>query len=332
MTPFLPQITGNPAYSSLSVTGLVGTAGAIQYTTNLSQTNSWLTLTNFTLQASPFEVADTSVSVTGNRFYRLLQTAFASSTPTNPSPATLVWIAPGSFVMGSPANEVQRVNDEFQHSVTLTTGFYMGKFSVTQAEYLAVVGSNPSYFAGNDNAPVESVSWGDANAYCAALTAQQQNAGLIPTNWAYRLPTEAEWEYACRAGTTTAFNLGPNLLSGMANFNGKQQYVSGTGTVYNSQGLNLAKTIAVGSYQPNAFGLYDMHGNVCEWCQDWYGAYPTGSVTGPTGPVSGTAHVYRGGSWRGYGGNCRSAIRYSTYAPGNYNVIGFRVVLSASHS
>ncbi len=324
------QLSVNPPSVMLSVTGLVGAAGQVQYTTVLTTASSWTALSNFTLVTSPCQIVDTIAPPAGNRFYRLLQTGWPNSVPTNPSPSSLAWIPPGSFVMGSPASELLRVNDEVQHNVTLTSGFYMGINPVTQGDYAALTGSNPSYFAGNDVAPVESVDWATATAYCASLTAQQQTAGLIPTNWAYRLPTEAEWEYACRAGTTTAFNLGPNLLSGMANFNGKEQYVSGSGTVYNSGGLDVGRTVVIGAYQPNAFGLYEMHGNVCEWCQDWYGPYPTGSVTDPTGPGTGTAHVYRGGSWRGYGANCRSAVRYSSYTASNYNVVGFRVVLAAA--
>ena len=201
-------------------------------------------------------------------FYRVR--GFAS---TNPPPG-MVWIPPGTFVMGSPETEKERQTFlyETQHTVTLTQGFYMAKNLVSQGQYLALIGNNPSYFTTNGsngqsispglNRPVESVSWYDATNYCGKLTAVERAAGRLPTGLVYRLPTESEWEYACRAGTTTAFNLGPDLRSGMANFNGFEEYVSGIGSVFNSNGVALGQTTAVGSYAPNAWGLYDMHGNV----------------------------------------------------------------------
>jgi formylglycine-generating enzyme required for sulfatase activity len=268
---------------------------------------------------------------------------FAANSPalsaTNPNPSLLVWIAPGTFVMGSPADEVGRHVDEVQHTVTLTKGFYMGKYCVTQGQYLAVAGKNPSYFTtGNSNGkptrpdlkrPVEMVNWDAATNFCGLLTRLELEAARIPFGWAYRLPTEAEWEYACRAGTTTAFNFGDAIHGGMANFEDHYEYSAAVGTVHIASPSVpwLARTTTVGSYEPNAFGLYDMHGNVWEWCEDWYGRYPTGSVTDPRGPASGVNRVIRGGSWEYTGVDCRSAVRFTPDPAYGTDGVGFRVVL-----
>jgi formylglycine-generating enzyme required for sulfatase activity len=253
-------------------------------------------------------------------------------------PSGMVLIPAGSFTMGSPASEAGRISAEVQHTVTLTKGFYMGKYPVTQGQYLAVVGSNPSYFKTNDwngnpispdlNRPVETVSWNDATNYCALLTQSDRVAGRIPFNWAYRLPTEAEREYACRAGTTTAFHFGSAIHGGMANFYDYYEYDAAIGVIYVVPSVPwLHRTTTVGSYAPNAFGLYDMHGNVWEWCQDWYGSYPSGAVVDPTGPASGSNRVLRGGGWFSRGGDCRSARRSDIPTDWDSRV-GFRVVLA----
>jgi formylglycine-generating enzyme required for sulfatase activity len=259
------------------------------------------------------------------------------SAPPNPDPANLVWIAPGSFSMGSSTNEALRNSDEVQHSVTITRGFWMQKYLVTQQDYLDAVGSNPSHFTtangfpGPLTRPVEMVSWDDATNYCALHTRAARAAGLISTNEAYRLPTEAEWEYACRAGTATAFYLGDRLLSGDANFNGKLEYDAHFGLSQNPEGSNPGQPTSVGSYAPNGWGLYDMIGNVWEWCQDWYGPYLDQSVIDPQGPASGTMRVVRGGSCGASPILCRSAQRRAIDPANNANSnIGFRVVLSAA--
>ena len=240
--------------------------------------------------------------------------------------------------MGSPTNEALRFTDEAQHGVTINQGFWMGKYLVTQGDYLSVVGTNPSYFtpthgySQNLSRPVEDVNWVNATNYCALRTSKERGAGLIPTNYAYRLPTESEWEYACRAGTTTALYLGTDLDSGQANFYGPDEYDSTTGQVSNPNGIYLGTTSQVGNYVTNAWGLNDMIGNVDEWCQDWYGTYPAGSVTNPPGALSGPGRVIRGGDWGATGQYCRSAAR-SYLNPANTNnyvgyYIGFRVVLA----
>ena len=200
-----------------------------------------------------------------------------------------------------------------------------------------MVGSNPSYFNGVQNGtnygtdltrPVEQVDWYDATNYCAMRTQQERAGGLIPTNYVYRLPTESEWEYACRAGTTTAFYLGSGLYSGQANFIGQYEYDASVGTINNPSGIYLGQTTAVGSYTANGWGLYDMIGNVDEWCQDWYGTYPAGSVADPQGPATGSHRVIRGSSWLNYARYCRSAYRNDNHPEYLAIIFGFRVVLA----
>ena len=259
-----------------------------------------------------------------------------------PAPTNMVWIPGGTFVMGSPTTEVERGSNEVQHTVSVS-GFYMSRYLLTQGEYLAVVGSNPSYFrngvvppwGGTGGAvtnklrhPVEQVSWYDVTNYCYRLNLLE---GRLGSGWAYRLPTESEWEYACRAGTSTPFHYGQDLRSGMAHFDGHKEYIGGVGTSTNASGIWLGRTTAVGSYAPNGFGLYDMHGNVWEWGLDWYDGYPTGSVVNPRGPGTGSRRVIRGGYYYGNARNCRSAQRLSINPTQSYDFIGFRPVLAPEH-
>jgi formylglycine-generating enzyme required for sulfatase activity len=243
--------------------------------------------------------------------------------PVNPDPQQLVWIKPGTFTMGSPSTEKERYSCEGpQTQVTLSQGFWMSKYETTQEEYLAVMGSNPADFTGNMKRPEEQVSWDDATNYCAKLTDRERTSGRLPSGYAYRLPTEAEWEYACRAGTTTATAYGDSLSSTQANFNGSSPYNG------NAEGPYLGKTIMVGSYAPNAWGLYDMHGNVWEWCLDWAGTYPGGSETDPRGTTTGSIRVLRGGCWYDYGWYCRSAFRFGRKPDIRNGYVGFRPVLA----
>jgi formylglycine-generating enzyme required for sulfatase activity len=312
---------------TLSLTGEVGTVYSIQYATDLSSTNLWVDRTLLQAKGGGNVWTDPSAPTPGQRFYR------AVSVPA-PADTNLVFIQPGTFTMGSPNSEAERGSDETRHTVTISRGFSMEKFLVTQGDYLAVVGSNPSYFTSangysNDlTRPVEVVSWMDATNYCALRTQQERAGGLIPTNYVYRLPTESEWEYADRAGTTTAFYLGSSLHSGQANFNGQYEYDASVGTIDNPSGIYLMITTPVGSYAANPWGLYDMIGNVEEWCQDWYGAYPVGTAVDPQGRASGSYRVVRGNRWEDRASYCRSAFR-DVLTPDNSAIgVGFRVVLA----
>ncbi|MBL8398919.1 MAG: formylglycine-generating enzyme family protein [Candidatus Accumulibacter sp.] len=224
------------------------------------------------------------------------------------------WIEPGSFEMGSPASEPGCGSDEVQHTVTLSRGFWLADTACSQAFWQAVTRSNPSDFKEVPRNPVENVSWNDAQSFVAELN--RHLPGLQA-----RLPSEAEWEYACRAGTTTPFSFGGNIWPEQVNYDGNRPYASG------KKGRYRARTVPVGSLPPNAWGLYEMHGNVSEWCADWYGSYPMGAQTDPRGPQTGVYRVLRGGSWFYYGRYVRSAYR-SRYVPGERSDgSGFRLAL-----
>jgi len=243
----------------------------------------------------------------------------------------LVYIAPGSFLMGTPEQGTAvkwyyavrekltkqpnlgagRDNERPATWVTLTQPFWMGRTAVTQGQYEAVMGTNPSHFtAAGRNAPVEQVSWDDATAFCAKLTERERAAGRLPTGYAYTLPTEALREYACRAGTTGDY--------------------AGDLDAMGWYGANSGNTThPVGTKQPNAWGLYDMEGNVWEWCRDWYAdKLPGGEVTNPMGPPSGSYRVVRGGSWGDGAAGCRSAFRYDGDPGFRFVSVGFRLALS----
>lgn len=223
-------------------------------------------------------------------------------------------IRPGTFTMGSPSTETDRSKDENAHEVTLTKTFWMSAYETTQAKYEEIVGTNPSMFKGPQR-PVEQVGLDDAQGFIRKFNERERQAGHLPKGWQYRLPTEAEWEYACRAGTETAYCFG----------NGAESLVDYAWYDENSGG----QTHDVGKKRPNAWGLYDMHGNVCEWCQDWYkDSYSSGKQTDPTGAVGGSHTVARGGSWLNSSGSCRSASRSAGAAWIGLNLLGFRLVLA----
>lgn len=225
------------------------------------------------------------------------------------------WIPAGSFMMGSPAGEPERENGEKQHRVTLTKGFYMQTTEVTQGQWKAVMGNNPSYFqdCGN-NCPVEKVSWDDVQEFIRKLNNQDR-----PNR--YSLPTEAQWEYAARAGKQTPFYFGKCLSTSQVNYNGNYPMSSCSTGKYQKQ------TLPVKSFSPNKWGLYNMHGNVWEWCQDWKGDYSFNSVVNPKGPLSGSDRVIRGGSWSDHAGYCRSAFRGWHGPAYQFSGLGFRLVL-----
>ncbi len=236
----------------------------------------------------------------------------------------MIWVKPGSFKMGSPKKEEGRDDDEHQHQVTLTQGYWMGKYEVTQEQYEAVMGAaNPSEFVGK-KLPVQNVSWDDAMEFCTQLTETEKEAGRLPKGYKYTLPTEAQWEYACRAGTETALNNKKNLEFENGEDGESKNLNEVAWYEYNSD----EQPHPVGGKKPNALKLYDMHGNVWEWCLDWYGDYPTSAVTDPTGPKKGSEHVVRGGSWSSdVPRYCRSANR-GTDSDDRIIGVGFRVALT----
>ena len=227
----------------------------------------------------------------------------------------MIYCAPGSFIMGSPPDDPDRCDAEVQHKVIFTKGFWLGKYPVTQEQWESVMGHNPSESTKGYNYPVDCVSWDDCNDFIEKINSQ--------SNLNARFPTEAEWEYACRAGTTTAYHWGNSLNGDKANCNG----YSPCGT--SVKGRYLRKTTPVGSYDANPWGFYDMHGNVCEWCADWYGSYPTKAVTDSKGPASGEDRVYRGGSWLSDARFCRSAFRSWLNPYHRFYDHGFRLACSA---
>jgi formylglycine-generating enzyme required for sulfatase activity len=266
-------------------------------------------LLTYTVQDGAGNTASTTrtVTVVGNRTVDLNATVAMD----------MIWCSPGTFTMGSPTTEAGRIADrEDEHNVSLTKGFYLGKYEVTQAQYEAVMtgvtgdrNATPSNWHGNPNRPVEMVSWDDAQVFLTRLNEQQ--AGNLPAGWSYVLPTESQWEYACRAGTSTAYSWGDSI--------------AGTNANYKASGYS--QTRDVGKYAANPWGFFDMHGNVWEWVIDRFAAaYPNGNpVVDPTGPASGSLRVQRGGSWSSDGTALRSAERTNNPPSRRYSDLGFRV-------
>jgi formylglycine-generating enzyme required for sulfatase activity len=245
----------------------------------------------------------------------------------------LCWCPPGKFVMGSPRGEPERRPGEDQVKVTLTKGFWMAKFEATQGQWKRVSGKLPGELTAelpeDDDYPVGNVNFAEAEAYCQRLTESARRFADLPATWEFRLPTEAQWEYACRAGTTTATAFGDKLSSKQANFRGKP---------YNGaeRGPSLGQAAKVGSYPANDWGLHDMHGNTYEWCRDWYHAKLPGGVDPDLHDAKATAQrnrtgdvsrVRRGGCWADDGWPCRSAFRLRFEPERRYDHIGFRVAI-----
>jgi formylglycine-generating enzyme required for sulfatase activity len=304
-------------HGGLTITGAVGSVYEIEYITDIAQANNasaWRCLEFLQLPASPYLWIDKSAPATTQRFYQVV--AFAAS-------SNLVFIPPGTFRMGSPTNEAGRsLKEGPQTEVTISRGFWMGKYLVTQMEYQALIGSNPSYFSPTNGftldltRPVDSVSWFDATDYCAKLTHQELTTGRIPAGTAYRLPTEAEWEYACRAWTSTRFGYGDD--PGYTNLTNYAWYFGNSGEM----------THPVGQKLPNLWGLYDIQGNLEEWCQDWYGPYLGGTAVDPQGPPTGSLHVLRGGYWEDTPSYCRAGARNLHEPDAVHFHLGFRLVLA----
>ena len=282
--------TGTAGAKNVSVTtagGIATLTGGFTY----GVVTAWYTILEQTPNATV--VPDSTVRA------NIVASGFPWRVRDNSSGIEMLLIPGGTFNMGEEGSATSLV-----HTVTLTKAFYLGKTEVTQAQWQAKMGSNPSYFSGNANNPVEQISWNDITGFNTAT-------GL-------RLPSEAEWEYACRGGTTTAFHSMPGYPNGT-----NDDSLLGNIAWYLSNSGNT--THAVAGKAPNAFGLYDMSGNVWEWCNDWYGSYAAGNATDPTGPSSGSARVLRGGDWTGNSLNCRSSNRDNYDPDYRYANYGFRV-------
>lgn len=308
-------------YAGLTISGSIGTVYSVEYIADLAQTNTpsaWKCLEFLQLPATPYLWIDKSDPAKGQRFYRA--TIF-------PAPTNMVFIPPGTFRMGSPVEPQGYPAESPETDVIISRGYWMGKYEVTQGEYLEITGINPSWVNGvrtnygyhdygtDLRRPVENVSWDQAADFCGRLTLRERGAGRISTNCVYRLPTEAEWEYACRAWTSTRFSYGDD--PGYTNLTNYAWYAQ------NSDSM----THAVGEKLPNRWGLHDMHGNVFEWCLDWWPrGIPVTIAVDPQGPAFGWARVIRGGCFSIEGARLRSAFRDWAGVP--YGIHGFRVVLA----
>jgi formylglycine-generating enzyme required for sulfatase activity len=239
------------------------------------------------------------------------------------------WIRPGTFTMGSsqeekdaalaldPGGKPEWLASEVPHQVTLTQGFWLADSACTQALWQAITGSNPASFKDSPQNPVEQVSWDDCQQFLSKLNGRVSGGG-------FRLPSEAQWEYACRAGTTTTFSFGSTITPEQVNYNGNYPFAGA------AKGLSRQKTVPVKSLPPNAWGLYEMHGNVWQWCNDWYGDFSGSAERDPAGPSSGSARVSRGGSWGSGAGYCRSALRIGGASGDRDSSLGFRIVAQAT--
>ena len=339
-----PEGTDNDTGALLQLKTLTGegASGAVKAGTHRMTWNAAKDMPNF--HSSSFSVKMTAIS--GAAPYIVIDLsggANATNYPVRFSAAgpnldddtcrtTELWlrlILPGTFTMGSPSTELGHLSTETQHSVTISKPFYLGVFEMTQKQYQLVTDSTPSSYRG-DTRPVEYVSYYDIRGWERLPSDRRSFLGKIRERTALNLdlPTEAMWEYACRAGTTTALNNGKDLEStsqdsAMAEI-GRYSYNQSDG-----RGGYSSYHTKVGSYRANAWGLYDMHGNVWEWCLDCYGNYATGAQTDPVDATSGSDRVRRGGGWRGSANYCRSASRRGIYPNDGYNYIGFRLCCSA---
>ncbi len=310
--PFAPpQLSASLAGSSLMLKwgGMRGDQFQVQFKTNLAET-SWTPLSSQrSTNVTDFSAMDTGLARQQARYYRVLRF------PRLQVPDSMVCISPGTFLMGTPNDDPNQTPNELpQFQVTLTRGFWINQFEVTQSEYQNLTCTNPAAFTGDLDRPVENISWPEAMNYCAQLTQQERQALRLPDGYVYRLPTEAEWEYAARAGTTNWFSFGDDqsLLGTYAWYDGDSQWT----------------THSVGQLQPNPWGLNDIHGNVFEWCWDWIGSASTQPVTDFRGSTNDLYHAIRGGAWSFPWVDCRSSWRIG-YPPGSKTSdVGFRIVLA----
>ena len=265
-----------------------------------------------------FSFETVTVNVQGNITNRRnLQAEYFEENLGNGVSLEMVQIPGGTFTMGSPPEEAARDDDEGPQRQVRVPGFFMGKYAVTQAQYQAIMGTNPANFKG-EKRPVETVSWDEAVEFCEKLSQK--------TGKTYRLPSEAEWEYACRAGTTTPFYFGETITTDLVNYDGNFPYASAPKGEYREQTTN------VGNFPPNSFGLYDMHGNIWEWCQDIYNSSYQGAPIDGTPWLNGSDNntkLLRGGSWIDFAWDCRSAFRFRLARAYRFNYVGFRVVAVA---
>jgi eukaryotic-like serine/threonine-protein kinase len=320
--PSLPSVPNRRKFITIVALGGMGVIGAIVWGNTqpkLSQTPIKSSTSPPSLNSFSFEVV--TVNARGeiaNRSNK--QAQFFAEDIGSGVTLEMVSIPGGKFIMGSPTTEKDRTDREGpQHEVSIKP-FSMSKFAVTQAQWQAVMGNNPSNFKG-DKRPVERITWHQAREFCQKLSQQ--------TGRQYRLPSEAEWEYACRAGTTTPFHFGETITPALVNYNGNNPYGAAP------KGQYRQTTMDVGSFPPNVFGLYDMHGNVWEWCQDeWHGNYNGTPADGSAWEIKGNENdprlsALRGGSWNLNARKCRSAYRGTYNADNRYYIIGFRVVVSS---
>lgn len=286
--------------------GLAGDQFQVQFETNLANP-IWAPLnTQISTNATEFFVTDPVIALQPVRYYRVQRL------PRLLMPDSMVYIPPGTFMMGTPANDPNKtLNELTPFQVTLTHGFWISQFEVTQSDYQNLTCTNPAAFATDLERPIESVSWSNAMNFCSLLTQRERQAGRLPNGYLYRLPTEAEWEYAARAGTTNWFSFGDDW-SLLSNYG------------WYSQGT----THLVGELQPNPWGLQDIHGNVFEWCWDWIGVAPNQPVTDFSGSTTNVLHAVRGGAWSFPWVNCRSAWRTGYASTARRSDVGFRIVLA----
>ncbi len=313
--PLLPLLDV-ATYAGVTIQGAIGRTYSLYFTSAVASTSSWQKLDAIVLTKAVQVWIDLDSPKAGQRFYKVIETS-STNEPPNPDPVHLVWLPPGSFVMGSaPTSQDRGPFDGPQTSVTLTKGFWMSRYEVTQGDYKQLMKTNPSYFTGNANRPVETVSWSEATNYCGKLTAQERQGGRLPAGYEYRLPAEAQWEYACRAGTQTRFSFGDD-----------PKYTEVSDFAWSGINSGFA-THGVSTKLPNLLGLHDMHGNVSEWCLDKFSAeLPGGAVRNPVGPTSGVGRVVRGGNWNYDPHVLQSAYREQRGEGSPIAMIGFRIAL-----